>query len=93
MHKPVLYLMICGAGPADHIDRVIKLAHVDGWDVWCLATPAAVEHFLDLGALEARTGHQRAGRPALPKATAVIVAPATYNRSTSGRQALPTLTS
>lgn len=85
MNKPVLYLMICGAGPADHIDRMIKLAHADGWDVWCLATPSAVDHFLDLGALEAltghvvRTGHQRAGQPPLPKATAVIVAPATYN--------------
>lgn len=85
MSAPVLYLMICGAGPADHIDRMVKLAQTDGWDVWCVATPAAVEHFLDLDALEAlcghpvRTGHQRAGQAALPKATAVIVAPATYN--------------
>ncbi|WP_436502072.1 flavoprotein [Actinokineospora sp. HUAS TT18] len=77
--------MICGAGPADHIDRMIKLAQADDWDVWCLATPSAVDHFLALDALEAltghvvRTGHQRAGQPALPKATAVVVAPATYN--------------
>ncbi|SDH35391.1 Flavoprotein [Lentzea fradiae] len=85
MSAPVLYLMICGAGPADHIDRMVKLAQADGWDVWCVATPAAVEHFLDLEALEVlsghpvRTGHQRAGQPALPEAAAVIVAPATYN--------------
>ena len=85
MSTPVLYLMICGAGPAGHIDRMVKLAQADGWDVWCVATPAAVEHFLDLDALEAlsghpvRTGHQRAGQPSLPSATAVIVAPATYN--------------
>ncbi|MCP2242885.1 flavoprotein [Lentzea aerocolonigenes] len=85
MSAPVLYLMICGAGPADHIDRMVKLAQADGWDVWCIASPSAVEHFLDLDALEAlsghsvRTGHQRAGQPALPKAAAVIVAPATYN--------------
>ncbi|KOV83899.1 flavoprotein [Nocardia sp. NRRL S-836] len=77
--------MICGAGPASHIDRMVNLARADGWDVWCVATPAAVEHFLDLEALEAvsghpvRTGHQRAGQPALPEAAAVIVAPATYN--------------
>ncbi|MGQ0840203.1 flavoprotein [Actinokineospora sp.] len=85
MTKPVLYLMVCGAGPAGHSARMVELAQADGWEVWCLATPAAIEHFLDLGELEAltghpvRTGHQRAGQPALPKATAVIVAPATYN--------------
>lgn len=85
MSRPVLYLMICGAGPADQIDRMIKLAHADGWDVWCVATPAAVEYFLDLDAVReltghvVRTDHQRSGQPALPKADAVIVAPATYN--------------
>jgi hypothetical protein len=53
--------------------------------VYCLATPSAVEHFLDLPALEAltghvvRIGHQRAGQPGLPKADAGIVAPATCN--------------
>jgi hypothetical protein len=85
MSYPVLYLLICGAGPADHIDRMVKLAQGDEWDVHCLATPSAVQHFLNLAELEAltghpvRTGHQRAGQPALPKADAVIVAPATYN--------------
>jgi len=83
--KPVLYLMVCAAGPAAHIDVMIKLAVNEGWSVHCVATPAAVEHFLDLHALEALTGHsvrtdhQRTGQPALPKADAVIVAPATYN--------------
>jgi phosphopantothenoylcysteine synthetase/decarboxylase len=81
----VLYLMITGAGPAKQIDVMIRLAQEDGWSVYCVATPAAVEHFLDLDALEeltgrpVRTGHQGPGQPALPKADAVIVAPATYN--------------
>jgi hypothetical protein len=85
MSKLVLYLMICGAGPADHIDRMVTLAQADGWEVHCVATPAAVQHFLDLDALAeltghvVRTGHQRAGQLGLPKADAVIVAPATYN--------------
>ncbi|TDP93646.1 flavoprotein [Labedaea rhizosphaerae] len=85
MSERVLYLMICGAGPADQIDRMVKLAQADGWDVWCVATPSAIEHFLDLDALAnlcghpVRTGHQRTGQPALPKADAVVVAPATYN--------------
>jgi phosphopantothenoylcysteine synthetase/decarboxylase len=85
MSRPNLYLMICGAGPADHIDRMVKLAQADGWEVHCIATPSAVEYFLDLDALTTlsghpvRTGHQRTGQLALPKADAVVVAPATYN--------------
>jgi hypothetical protein len=55
--RPNLYLMICGAGPADHIDRMVKLAQADGWDVYAVATPSAVEHFLDLDALAELTGH------------------------------------
>lgn len=81
----VLYLMVCGAGAARRIETMIQLAHEDGWSVYCVATPAAVEHFLDLGRIESltghvvRTGHQSSSQPALPKAEAVIVAPATYN--------------
>jgi len=85
MSQRVLYLMICGAGPADRIDVMVKLAQAAGWSVHCLATPAAVDYFLDLDALTeltghpVRTDHQRAGQPGLPNADAVIVAPATYN--------------
>ncbi|RZS32368.1 hypothetical protein EV193_1041, partial [Herbihabitans rhizosphaerae] len=46
-----LYLMICGAGPADHIAHMIDLAKARDWDVYSVATPSAVEHFLDLDAL------------------------------------------
>ena len=85
MTERVLYLMVCGAGPADHVDVAIDLAKDKGWSVYCVATPAAAEHFLDLDKLEhltghpVRTGYQRQGQPALPKADAVVVAPATYN--------------
>lgn len=85
MNARVLYLMICGAGPASRVEVMVKLALAEGWSVWCVATPAAVEHFLDLDALEqltghpVRTGHQGPTQPALPPADAVIVAPATYN--------------
>jgi phosphopantothenoylcysteine synthetase/decarboxylase len=81
----VLYLMICGAGPADRIAVMVELAQTAGWSVHCLATPAAADYFLDLDALAkltgnpVRTDHQRAGQPGLPKADGVIVAPATYN--------------
>jgi hypothetical protein len=81
----VLYLVITGAGPAQHIDVMVELALADGWSVHCIASPAAVEHFLDLDALEeltghpVRTGHRKPGQPGLPQADAVIVAPGTYN--------------
>ncbi|MGM1063670.1 flavoprotein [Saccharothrix sp. Mg75] len=81
----VLYLVICGAGPARRVDVAVELAQDAGWAVRCLATPAAVEHFLDLDELHRLTGHpvrtdyHRQGRPSLPPADAVIVAPATYN--------------
>jgi len=81
----VLYLVICAAGPASRIDNMVRLAQVDGWDVYCIATPAAVEHFRDLPALAETSGHPvrtsyRTSRDEpLPKADAVIVAPATYN--------------
>jgi phosphopantothenoylcysteine synthetase/decarboxylase len=85
MSERVLYLFVCGAGPASRVTDMVALAHAEGWSVYCVATPAAVEHFLDVPALEAATGHQvratyrQSGDEPLPKADAVIVAPATYN--------------
>jgi phosphopantothenoylcysteine synthetase/decarboxylase len=64
---------------------MVTLAHAEGWSVYCIATPAAVEHFLDIPALEHATGHpvrttyREAGDEPLPRADGVIVAPATYN--------------
>jgi phosphopantothenoylcysteine synthetase/decarboxylase len=85
MSKHVLYLFICGAGPASRTTDMVRLAHTEGWSVYCVATPAAVEHFLDIPALEHATGHQvrttyrKPNDEQLPKADGVIVAPATYN--------------
>jgi phosphopantothenoylcysteine synthetase/decarboxylase len=85
MSQRVLYLFICGAGPASRIVDMVTLAQDDGWSVYCVATPAAVEHFLDIPALENATGHQvrttyrKPGDEPLPRADGVIVAPATYN--------------
>jgi len=81
----VLYLVICAAGPASRIDVMVQLAQADGWSVYCLATPAAVEYFLDVPALTTLTGHpvrttyRTPGKESLPRADAVIVAPTTYN--------------
>jgi phosphopantothenoylcysteine synthetase/decarboxylase len=83
----VLYVIACGAGAAPEIGRLIAMARERDWDVYLIATPAAVG-FLDVGVLEAQTEHpirsdyQRKDDDAdrsLPHADAIIVAPATYN--------------
>lgn len=87
MTAPVLYVVVCGAGPASQVGRLVDQAHRRGWDVHLIATPAAVD-FIDVDALEAQTGHSirsdyrqsDTGRArSLPHADAIIVAPATYN--------------
>lgn len=85
MSRRVLYLVVCAAGPARRIDVMVTLAQHEGWSVYCLATPAAVEHFLDVAELAELTGHpvrstyRTSEGDALPKADAIVVAPATYN--------------
>jgi hypothetical protein len=81
----VLYVVVCGAGPAPEVGRLITEAQGRGWDPWIVPTSAAVD-FLDIPALQELTGHvirARYRRPGeggkLPPADAVIVAPATYN--------------
>jgi nitroimidazol reductase NimA-like FMN-containing flavoprotein (pyridoxamine 5'-phosphate oxidase superfamily) len=85
---PVLYVIVCGAGPAGQVTRLISYARSRGWDPYLIATPAAVD-FIDVQELESQTSHpvrteyQAPGTAAsgrsLPKADAIIVAPATYN--------------
>ncbi|MGH3829294.1 MAG: flavoprotein [Pseudonocardiaceae bacterium] len=85
MSQRVLYLVVCAAGPASRIDVMVQLAQNEGWSVHCLATPAAVEHFLDVAQLAELTGHpvratyRASDGEALPTADAIVVAPATYN--------------
>ena len=81
-------MIACGAGPAGQVTRLISDARARGWDPYLIATPAALD-FLDIGELETQTGHpvrseygkpgQADGGRSLPKADAIIVAPATYN--------------
>jgi len=83
----VLYVVVCGAGPAPFVGTLIQQAQARGWHVQAIATPAALD-FIDITAIHRQTGfavrsHYRGyegGRPApLPRADAIIVAPATYN--------------
>ncbi|MGH3735564.1 MAG: flavoprotein [Micromonosporaceae bacterium] len=84
MTERALYVVACGAGPASEVGNLVGLAHDAGWSVHVIPTAAAVEHFLDVPALEELTGTPvRLGYsgdgPRLPVPSAVIVAPATYN--------------
>ncbi|MFE9244953.1 flavoprotein [Nocardiopsis sp. NPDC006938] len=79
-----LYVVVCAAGPAGRVDRLIRPAQARGWRVQVIATPAAVD-FFDTGAVEELTGrpvrsqHRGPGTPRSPKADAVVVAPASFN--------------
>lgn len=82
--RKVLYVIVCAAGPAGDVGKLVTLAHQRAWDVQIIATPAALD-FIDTKALEAQTGrpvrneYRKPGEPRSPKADAIIVAPATYN--------------
>jgi phosphopantothenoylcysteine synthetase/decarboxylase len=84
---PVLYVVVCGAGPAPEVSRLVHAAQARDWQVNIIATPAALD-FIDVPALEKLTGnpvrneYRKAGNTAarsLPAADAIICAPATYN--------------
>lgn len=81
------YVVVCGAGPATYAGTMVRLAQTHGWNAQVIATPAGLD-FIDADALGWQTGlpvrsHYRdnASRQAapLPRADAIIVAPATYN--------------
>lgn len=83
----VLTVVVCGAGPATDVDKLITLAQTGGWGVNLIATPAAIA-FLDVPKLEALTGSairseyaapSAGGRRSMSTSEAIIVAPATYN--------------
>lgn len=83
--RKVLYLIVCAAGAARDVDRLVKAAQDRGWDVWITPTPFALEfinqaHLMHLTGHPVRAHYRKPGEPGkLPPANAVIVAPATYN--------------
>jgi phosphopantothenoylcysteine synthetase/decarboxylase len=83
--QPVLYALVCGSPAARHVGKLVDLAQADGWDVCVVASPDG-RKFIDVEALEAKTGHvvrswyKAPDEPdVLPPADAMIVAPATCN--------------
>ncbi|MFG3343057.1 flavoprotein [Glycomyces sp. NPDC048151] len=82
----VVYLIICGAGPAMRAVKFVEAAHAADWDCHVIATPTGAT-FADLDALEATSGHpvttehRKPGTPRRdrPDADALVIAPATAN--------------
>lgn len=80
----VLYLVVCAAGAAADVGRLVAMAQEEGWIVQIVATPSALD-FIDVAALERQTGrpvrsrYRKPHEPKPPRADAFIVAPATYN--------------
>ncbi|WP_406431709.1 flavoprotein [Streptomyces sp. NBC_00631] len=84
--KPFLCLVVCAAGIAAGVGRLITAAQERGWEVGVIATPVAMNGFFDTAAAEACTGRPVRSawrRPAdprpFPAPDAVVVAPATFN--------------
>jgi len=78
-------VIACAAGPAADVGSLVRQAQAEGWTVCVIATPSATA-FIDLRALEALTGHpvraeyRTPGTEVpIPPATAMVVAPATFN--------------
>ncbi|MCX5052315.1 MULTISPECIES: flavoprotein [unclassified Streptomyces] len=84
--KPFLYVVVCAAGIAADVGRLITAAQERDWEVGVIATPVAMNGFFDTGAVEAQTGRpirsawRTPGDPRpFPPPDAVVVAPATFN--------------
>ncbi|MFI6034929.1 flavoprotein [Streptomyces sp. NPDC051315] len=83
---PFLYVVVCAAGIAADVGRLINAAQEREWHVGVIATPLAMDGFFDTAAVEAQTGRpirsawRRPGDPRpFPEPDAVVVAPATFN--------------
>jgi phosphopantothenoylcysteine synthetase/decarboxylase len=80
----ILYVIVCAAGPAGDVGRLVAMAQDEGWTVQIVATPPALD-FIDVPALEKQTGrpvrsqYRKPDEPKPPRADAIIAAPATYN--------------
>src|SRR5260370_33195681 len=83
--RPILYLMVCAAPPAQQTQDVVPLLQEAGWDVCVIATPQA-SRWMNIETLAKLSGHivrieyKLPGEAdPLPKADAMLVMPATFN--------------
>ena len=83
--KPFLYVVVCAAGIAKDVSKLITAAQERNWEVGVIATPQGLG-FFDVAEVEAETGRpirsawRAPGDPRpFPAPDAVVVAPATFN--------------
>lgn len=83
--KPFLYVVVCAAGIAQDVSKLITAAQERNWEVGVVATPQGLG-FFDAPAAETQTGRpirsawRAPGDPRpFPAPDAVAVAPATFN--------------
>ncbi|MGW6393056.1 flavoprotein [Streptomyces sp. NPDC055103] len=83
--KPFVYVVVCAAGIASDVGKLITAAQERGWEVVVVATPQGLG-FLDSRVIENQTGYpiRSAWRSpgdarSYPRADAIAVAPATFN--------------
>ncbi|MCL6671752.1 flavoprotein [Streptomyces panaciradicis] len=84
--NPFLYVVVCAAGVAVDVGRLITAARRRDREVGVIATPAATNGFFDTESVAALTGRpirsawRTPGDPRpFPPPDAVVVAPATFN--------------
>jgi flavoprotein len=85
--RHVLYAVMCAAPPVHHVRTLINAAHARHFDLCVILTPTAADWLSEsIRELEELTGHpvrstyKRPTDPdALPKADALLVAPASFN--------------
>ncbi len=81
-----LQIVVCGAGPATDVAKLVRAAQEQSWTAAVTATPTAMD-FIDPQPLESLTGHpvrstyqsSPGARRSLPAADVLAIAPATYN--------------
>lgn len=81
-----LQIVVCGAGPASDVLKLVSIAQADGWTASVTATVAGLD-FIDVEEIEQATGYSvRTGyRSTAPRGRvlqavdALVVAPATFN--------------
>ena len=82
--RGTLYVVVCAAPPAAHVQDLVKLAQAAGWEVAVTATPEALA-FIDRRCLRpsrlpVRHRWREPDEPeSVPEANAIVVAPATFN--------------
>ena len=85
MNRPILYLIICAAPPAQHIQEFVAKVQQNGWDVCIIATPQAMRFIhaqllTELTGYMVRSDYKLPGEAdPLPKADVILVMPATFN--------------